>query len=130
MPAIERGVQSLSFVPDAMREALHRRLRELAGTGLIVLAVILALALATWSVHDPSLSHATNAPVRNALGRGGAMLAHPPTPLVGLAALALVLPPGIWGWGLARHRPLGRQRARPAFCAVAVPPMAARLACM
>ena len=35
--------------------------------------MLLAVALATWSVQDPSLSHATNAPVRNLLGVCGAI---------------------------------------------------------
>src|SRR5262249_26307112 len=61
MAAIDRGLDSLSFLSDAVREALRRRLRELGGLALIVLATLVALALATWSVQDPSLSHATNA---------------------------------------------------------------------
>ena len=36
-----------------------------------------ALALATWSVQDPSLSHATSAPVRNLLGAPGADRGRP-----------------------------------------------------
>ena len=104
------GLQRLSFLPDALRDALHRRMRELAGTGLIILAAGLALALATWSVQDPSLSHATNAPVRNVLGRGGAIVADVLTQLLGLAALALILPIAIWGWRLASHRRLSRER--------------------
>jgi len=118
-------LQSLSFLPDALREALHRRLRELAGTGLIILAVLVGLALATWSVQDPSLSHATNAPVRNALGLGGAIVADLLTQLFGLAALALVLPVAIWGWRLASHRPLNRERTRLAFWLLGVPLWAA-----
>jgi S-DNA-T family DNA segregation ATPase FtsK/SpoIIIE len=125
MPAIDRGLRSLSFLPDALREALHRRLRELAGTGLIGVAVLLALALATWSVQDPSLSHATNAPVRNMLGVGGAIVADLLTQLFGLAALALVLPIAIWGWRLASHRPLGRERTRLAFWIAGIPLWAA-----
>ena len=61
----------MSFLSDALREALHRRLRELAGLALITASILLALALATWSVQDPQLSHATNAPVRNVLGVAG-----------------------------------------------------------
>jgi S-DNA-T family DNA segregation ATPase FtsK/SpoIIIE len=125
MPAMDRGLQSLSFLPDALREALHRRVRELAGIGLIVVAVLLALALATWSVQDPSLSHATNAPVRNVLGLGGAIVADLLTQLFGLAALALVLPLAIWGWRLASHRPLSRERIRLAFWMLGVPLWAA-----
>ena len=98
-----------------MREALRRRLRELGGLALIALAILLALALATWSVQDPSLSHATNAPVRNLLGMPGAIVADLLMQLLGLAALALVLPVAIWGWRLATHRPLSRERMRLLF---------------
>jgi len=65
MAAIERGFDGLNFLPDSLRDALRRRLRELGGLALIVIAGLLALALATWSVKDPSLSHATNTPARN-----------------------------------------------------------------
>ena len=77
MPATVRGFDNLSFLPDALRDALRRRLRELGGAALIGLAVLLELALATWSVKDPSLSHATTKPIRNALGIPGAIT---PTP--------------------------------------------------
>src|SRR6266851_1480390 len=125
MSAMDRGLSSLSFLPDALRDALHRRLREIAGIGLIILSVALGLALATWSVQDPSLSHATNAPVRNMLGFGGAIVADLLTQLFGLAALALVLPIAIWGWRLASHRRLSRERIRLVFWALGVPLWAA-----
>jgi S-DNA-T family DNA segregation ATPase FtsK/SpoIIIE len=135
MPSMDRGLDSLSFLPDAVREVLHRRLRELGGLALIALAVLLALALATWSVQDPSLSHATNKPVHNVLGQGGAIVADLLTQLFGIAALALVLPVAIWGWRLATHRALRRERIRFAFwilgallaagCAAALPRSAA-----
>jgi S-DNA-T family DNA segregation ATPase FtsK/SpoIIIE len=115
MAAIDRGLDSLSFLSDTLREALRRRLRELGGIGLIVLATFVALALATWSVQDPSLSHATNAPVRNLFGVPGAVLADLLTQLLGVAALALILPVAIWGWRLLTHRPLRRERTRLLF---------------
>ena len=106
MRAIDRGLDSLGLLSDGLREARARRLRELGGVALIVLAMLLALALATWSVQDPSLSHATNAPIRNVLGIPGAIVADLLMQLFGVAALALVLPLAIWGWRLASHRPL------------------------
>ena len=112
MPAIDRGLDRLTFLPEALREALRRRLRELGGLALILVATLLALALATWSVQDPSLSHATNAPVRNVLGVSGAIVADLLIQLLGVAALVLVLPIAIWGWRLATHRPLQRERIR------------------
>ncbi|MBV8111678.1 MAG: DNA translocase FtsK [Hyphomicrobiales bacterium] len=131
MPAIDRGLDSLSFLSDAMREGLRRRLRELGGLTLIGLATLVALALATWSVQDPSLSHATNAPVRNILGVPGAIVADLLTQLFGLAALGFILPIAIWGWRLVTHRPIRRERVRLLFwllgvlltagCAAALP---------
>jgi DNA segregation ATPase FtsK/SpoIIIE, S-DNA-T family len=120
MPAIDRGLDRLTFIPEALRDALRRRLRELGGLALLLVATLLALALATWSVHDPSLSHATNAPVRNVLGVSGAIVADLLIQLLGVAALALVLPIAIWGWRLATHRPLQRERIRLAFCVFAI----------
>ena len=131
MAAIDRGFDSLSFLSDAMREGLRRRLCELGGLTLIVLATLVALALATWSVQDPSLSHATNAPLRNILGAPGAIVADLLTQLFGLAALAFILPIAIWGWRLVTHRPMQRERVRLLFwllgvlltasCAAALP---------
>jgi S-DNA-T family DNA segregation ATPase FtsK/SpoIIIE len=112
MSVIDRGLDNLSFLSDGMRDALRRRLREMAGVALIVLALLLGAALATWSVQDPSFSHATNMPVRNLLGIAGATLADLLMQLLGLAALALILPVALWGWRLASHRPLRRERIR------------------
>ena len=121
MPAMGgRGLDSLSFIPDAVRDALRRRLRELGGVTLMGLSALLALALATWSVQDPSLSHATNAPVRNMLGLPGAIVADLLIQLLGVAALALVVPIAVWGWRLATHRPLQRERFRLAFWLLAL----------
>src|SRR2546421_12566486 len=112
MPAFGRSIDSLSFLTETARDILRRRLRELAGLALIALALLLAIALGTWSVQDPSLSHATNAPVRNVLGLLGATVADVLMQLLGIAALALVLPIAIWGWRLTSHRPLHRERLR------------------
>src|SRR5262245_58912945 len=111
MSAIDRSLDHLTF-SDALRELLRRRLRELAGVALIVTAMLLAAVLASWSVQDPSLSHATNAPVRNLLGVPGAIVADLLMQLFGIASVVLVLPVAVWGWRLASHRPLVRERLR------------------
>jgi S-DNA-T family DNA segregation ATPase FtsK/SpoIIIE len=115
MAAIDRGFDRLSFLPDALRDGLRRRLRELGGLALIVIVALLALALATWSVQDPSLSHATNTPARNLFGLPGAIVADLLTQLLGVAALAFILPVAIWGWRLLTHRPLQHERIRLLF---------------
>src|SRR5215469_6058846 len=115
MPAINSSFDSLSFLSDSLREMLHRRLREIAGVALVVGALALTAALASWSVQDPSLSHATINPVRNLLGRYGAITADLMMQLLGLGALALVLPIAVWGWRLASHRQLSREGLRVAI---------------
>src|SRR5437588_5929083 len=112
MSVIDRGLDSLTFLTDRGREALRRRLRELAGAALIIIAMLIAAALATWSVQDPSLSHATNAPVRNLLGITGATVSDLMMQLLGVSSVALLLPVAIWGWRLAGHRPLAREPLR------------------
>ena len=61
----------LDHLPASVREFPKRRAAEILG--LIALAGVggLGLALLTWSVADPSLNHATDAPVHNLLGAGG-----------------------------------------------------------
>jgi len=101
-----------AFLPDDLREAIARRLCEIGGVALIVVATALAAALGSWSVQDPSLSHATSAPVRNLLGVPGAIAADLLIQLIGVGALALILPVAVWGWRLITHRPLDRERLR------------------
>ncbi len=100
------------FTMDDFRAIIHRRLREIAGLGLIAVSCGAAAALATWSVKDPSFSHATSAPVRNLLGAPGAIAADLATQLFGLATIAIILPIAAWGWRLFTHRRLDRMRWR------------------
>ena len=69
---------------------------------MIGIAGIAALALATWSVQDPSFSHATNAPVRNALGLVGAASADLMMQILGIATVALLLPVASGAGGCSR----------------------------
>jgi S-DNA-T family DNA segregation ATPase FtsK/SpoIIIE len=120
MPAIDRSLDNIDFLSDDFRGAIRRRLGELCGLVLILLAVVLAVALTTWSVQDPSLSHATDAPVRNLLGAPGAIAADLLIQLFGLAAIVLVFTVAAWGWRLLTHRPLEREWLRLALWLVAV----------
>jgi DNA segregation ATPase FtsK/SpoIIIE, S-DNA-T family len=112
MSMIDRSIDGMAFLSGQLSAILRRRLRELGGIALLSIAMMAALALATWSVHDPSLSHATDARVHNLLGRSGAIAADLMMQLLGLGSLALLLPIGIWGYRLLGHRPLSRERLR------------------
>src|ERR1700719_4842226 len=112
MPAIERVIPLVSHLPASIREALARRLRELTGLALLALAAVGAAALMTWSVQDPSLSHATSRAIRNIVGYPGAIFADLLMQILGLGAIMLILPVAVWGWRMLTHRTFDRQTLR------------------
>src|SRR6185437_10606474 len=112
MPAIERVIPLVGQLPASMREALARRLRECAGLGLIALSGVIAAAMMTWSVNDPSLSHATSRAIRNVLGYPGAIGADLLMQILGLGAVMLILPIAVWGWRMLTHRTFDREALR------------------
>jgi len=121
MPAIERVIPIVGQISDPIREMLGRRLRELVGLGVIALSGVVAAALMTWSVQDPSLSHATSGPIRNLMGKPGAIGADMLMQILGLGSIMLILPVAVWGWRLVTHRHFDREALRIAcwiLCAV------------
>ena len=109
MRASDRSLDVIAFVAEHLREILRRRLSELTGLCLIALAVLGAIALATWSVQDPSLSHATQKPIHNLLGYPGAIFSDLAMQLLGLAAILILVPEALLGWRLLAHRPVGEK---------------------
>jgi DNA segregation ATPase FtsK/SpoIIIE, S-DNA-T family len=112
MPAIERVIPLVGQLPASIRDALARRLRELAGLGLLALSGAAGAALMTWSVQDPSLSHATSRAIHNLLGYPGAIGADLLMQILGLGAIMLVLPIAVWGWRMLTHRTFDREALR------------------
>jgi S-DNA-T family DNA segregation ATPase FtsK/SpoIIIE len=112
MPAIERVIPLVSHLPASIRDALIKRLRELMGLGLIAFAGLVAAALMTWSVQDPSLSHATSRAIRNVVGYPGAIGADLLMQILGLGAIMLILLIAVWGWRMMTHRDFDREALR------------------
>ncbi|HET7848549.1 MAG TPA: DNA translocase FtsK 4TM domain-containing protein [Pseudolabrys sp.] len=112
MPASDRSVDAVAFIIEHFRDILRRRVSEIVGLALLSVGLLGAIALATWSVQDPSLSHATHAPIHNLLGFPGAIFADLVMQLFGLAAVMLLAPAAVFGWRLLSHRtPMERWRA-------------------
>jgi S-DNA-T family DNA segregation ATPase FtsK/SpoIIIE len=112
MPAIERVIPLVSQLPASIRDALARRLREFTGLCLIALSGVAAAALMTWSVQDPSFSHATSRAIRNIVGYPGAIGADLLMQILGLGAIMLILPVAVWGWRMLTHRTFDREALR------------------
>jgi S-DNA-T family DNA segregation ATPase FtsK/SpoIIIE len=105
-------VAAIDHIPDPLRAFAARRTAEFAGVTLVLATGILGMALATWSVQDPSLNHATHGSVHNLFGGPGAVLADLIMQMLGLSAVAFLAPLAFWGWRLLTSRRLERLKLR------------------
>ncbi|HST95007.1 MAG TPA: DNA translocase FtsK 4TM domain-containing protein, partial [Microvirga sp.] len=119
MRTVRRSSSAYDGLFSALRAALARRAQELTGLCLIALAGAVAVALSTWSVDDPSLNNATDAPVHNLIGWPGAIVADLLMQLLGLGAIVALLPLALWGWRLMKAGELGRWQLRLALWVIA-----------
>ncbi|MGD9537779.1 MAG: DNA translocase FtsK [Alphaproteobacteria bacterium] len=106
------GERRLPFLPDGVARFFVRRLHELAGAGLVALAVLLGLSLASFDAGDPSFSVSTAAAPRNLLGLPGAYTADLALNAIGIGAVVAILLALAWGWALISHRGLSRRPLR------------------
>ena len=91
-----------TFIPvsagNPVRRIVQRNLGAIVGLAVLAVAAAIAASLATWTIDDPSLSHATDHAIRNILGFPGAVVSDLLTQLLGLAASLSLLPPVVWAW--------------------------------
>ncbi|WP_284246286.1 DNA translocase FtsK 4TM domain-containing protein, partial [Methylobacterium haplocladii] len=108
MRSLRRSASPYDTFVDSFRPFMAKRLTECGGFILFAGAVATIVALATWSIDDPSLNHATERAAHNVLGRPGAVVSDLAMQLLGLGALAFALPPVLWGVRLMREHDLPR----------------------
>ena len=89
--------ESRPLLPSAMANTLRDSVRFVVGALILVATLAAWASLLSWSVEDPSLSHATALTARNWLGRPGAILSDLIIQTFGLAALIVLLAPMFWG---------------------------------
>ena len=108
----------MHFLSDSTRDFLVRRAAE--ACGLVILAVVgaFSVALATWSIGDPSWNHASDGAVHNLLGSPGAISADMIMQLFGVSIVTILTPFACWGWTLLTRRRLHLLRTRIILLAV------------
>ncbi len=108
MPQIKSKSGQSPLLPQSLRLFLSRRFSEIVGFAILLLVSLCAMALATWSIYDPSFNHATNKAIQNWLGFPGAAISDLLIQTFGLASIVFLLPPLAWSIRFFRHQELDR----------------------
>ena len=103
-----------------LQALLNRRGRELLGLLVLALAFCFALMLGSYDPADPGWMTATDAPIRNSLGRLGATIASPLMVIAGVASWGLVVFATVWGARLVAARGYQSGLARGVFLPLAL----------
>jgi S-DNA-T family DNA segregation ATPase FtsK/SpoIIIE len=89
--------------------AIEKRGKELIGIALILLGLMAAAMIASYTPDDPNWMSATDAPVQNWMGRLGASISAPLFMIIGWGSWGVALILLAWGLRFALHR--GDERA-------------------
>ena len=103
-----------------MAEAIEKRGKELLGLVLIVLGVMAAMMIGSYTPDDPNWMVSTDAPVQNWMGRLGASIAAPLFMIVGWGAWGVAVVLLVWGVRFALHWGQDRALGRLIFAPIAV----------
>ncbi|KZY53527.1 DNA translocase FtsK [Sulfitobacter sp. KE29] len=103
-----------------MAEAIEKRGRELLGLALIMLGIMAAMMIGSYTPDDPNWMVSTDAPVQNWMGRIGASIAAPLFMIVGWGAWGIAIVLLFWGGRFALHQGDDRALGRLIFAPIAV----------
>src|SRR5690606_5876429 len=112
------------LLPPALEARLIGTLGRGSGIALLVVIAAVWASMVSWSIADPSLTHATDGPVRNALGAPGAIIADLMLQTLGLAAAVALLPLMIWACELVLSEHIAGLRAKATYYPFAILGMA------
>ena len=97
------------LLDSTTQAVIEKRGKELLGLGLIVLGVMTAMMVGSYSPEDPNWMLASDAPVNNWMGRIGASIAAPMIMIIGTAAWGIAA--CLVGWGIRLTVHVGAERA-------------------
>ena len=102
MAWITQKAGSGPLLPEGGRTYITNRLSEIAGIGIIAVAVAYGAALVSFSSSDPSLNSAASGPIQNWLGAPGAIISDIALQSFGLGAWLPAIALLAWGFLLVR----------------------------
>lgn len=125
---VPRTAGGRPLMPSAMANRLRDTLRAGAGAIVLTLLALLWLSLISWSVQDPSLTHATARSARNWLGMPGAVVSDFAIQVFGVAVLAVLLAPMFWALAALWREPVTCFGRRLATYLLSIPMLSAAAA--
>ncbi|KIN75271.1 Cell division protein FtsK [Sulfitobacter noctilucae] len=108
------------LLDSKMAEAIEKRGKELLGLVLILLGVMAAMMIGSYTPDDPNWMVSTDAPVQNWMGRLGASIAAPLFMIVGWGSWGIAVVLLFWGARFALHYGQDRAVGRLIFAPIAV----------
>jgi S-DNA-T family DNA segregation ATPase FtsK/SpoIIIE len=103
-----------------MQAMIEKRGKEMIGAALVLLGVLSAMIVGSYTPTDPSWLSATDAPVQNMLGQMGASIAAPLFMIVGKAGWLIPVTAFTWGARFIFHFGADRALGRLIFLPIAV----------
>ncbi|MCF6233657.1 MAG: DNA translocase FtsK 4TM domain-containing protein [Rhodobacteraceae bacterium] len=103
-----------------MQAAIEKRGKELIGITLIVLGLMAAAMIGSYTPDDPNWMVSTDAPVQNLMGRIGASLSAPLFMIVGWGSWGIAVTMLAWGLRFILHRGAERAITRLIFAPIAI----------
>ncbi|MBX9683147.1 MAG: DNA translocase FtsK 4TM domain-containing protein, partial [Hyphomicrobium sp.] len=98
-----RGIDPQRLLPQSVEDRLLSWLSRASGVLLLAGAALVWASLVSWSVNDPSLTHATTGTPLNWLGPIGAILSDLLLQTLGFAIVIALIAPLLWGVELWRQ---------------------------
>lgn len=122
-----RGNDPQRLLPQSVEDRLLGLLGFSGGIALLGATALAWVSLVSWSINDPSLTHATAASPRNMLGGLGAVVSDLMLQTFGLAAALALLPLMLWGAEMLTRGQLAMGRSKVGYYPIAVLALAGAL---
>ncbi len=125
-----RPPEAQRLLPQSLEDRLLKWLGRAAGILLLASVALTWASLVSWSVLDPSLTHATAAEPQNWLGAAGAILSDLILQTLGFAGVVAVLAPLLWSFDLLRDARVPNGRIKFSFYPLSILALAGALSAM
>ena len=115
-----RGIDPQRLLPQSLEDRLLGWLGRFGGMLLLVSTLTTWISLVSWSVFDPSLTHATTTAPRNFAGPVGAIISDLLFQMLGFAAALALIAPLVWSIEMLRSERVVAGRSKVGFYPLSV----------